>query len=82
MNMISKKIIVKTAAIISKSCMYYRGISNSHNKIGKTHDMLNFEIICFSKVGYEDNSFKPSVRVFHSLMGDGIQDFCEILVRL
>ena len=44
--------------------------------------MLNFEVICFLKVDNEDESFKSSVREFHSLMEDGIQDFCEILVRL
>ena len=36
-NMISKKIIVKTVTIISKQCMYNRGI----------HDMLNFVMISF-----------------------------------
>ena len=50
-------------------------------KIG-THDMLNFVMICFLKFGNEDDSFKSSAREFHSLMDDGIQDFCEILVRL
>ena len=44
--------------------------------------MLKFAIICFLKVDNEDDSFKSSAREFHSLMGDGIQDFCEILVRL
>ena len=44
--------------------------------------MLKFVMICFLKVDNEDESFKPSVREFHSLMDDGIQDFCEILVRL
>ena len=45
--------------------------------------MLNFEIICFFlKVGNDDESFKSSVREFHSLMDGRIQDFCEILVRL
>ena len=48
--------------------------------------MLSFENICFLKVDcYSDNvdiSFKLSSREFHSLMTDGIQDFCEILVRL
>ena len=44
--------------------------------------MLKFEMICFLKVNNEDESFKSSAREFHSLMVDGIQDFCEILVRL
>ena len=44
--------------------------------------MLNFEIICFLNFGNEDESFKSSVRDFHSLIDDGIQDFCDILVRL
>ena len=43
--------------------------------------MLSFENICFLKVGNVDISFKLSSREFHSLMADGIQDFCEILVR-
>ena len=30
--------------------------------------MLNFEVICFLKVGNEDESFKSSVREFHSLI--------------
>ena len=34
------------------------------------------------KVGNEDESFKSSVREFHSVMDDVLQDFCEILVRL
>ena len=41
--------------------------------------MLKFEIICFLKVNNEDESFKSSAREFHSLMDDGIQDFCEIV---
>ena len=36
----------------------------------------------FLKVGNDKESFKSSVREFHSLMDDGIQDFCGILVRL
>ena len=36
----------------------------------------------FFKVGNGNKSFKSSVREFHSLMDHGIQDFCEILVRL
>ena len=44
--------------------------------------MLKFKMICFLKVGNEDKSFKSSAREFHSLMDDGIKDFCEILVRL
>ena len=44
--------------------------------------MLNFVMICFQKVDNEDESFKSSAREFHSLMDDGIQDYCEILVRL
>ena len=43
--------------------------------------MLSFENICFLKVGNVDVSFKLS-REFHSLMADGIHDFCEILVRV
>ena len=64
--------------------MYNRAISVSHNIIGKNtiHDMLKFEMTCFLKVNNEDESFKPSAREFHSLMVDGKQDFCEILVRL
>ena len=44
--------------------------------------MLSFENICFLKVGNVDISFKLSSREFHSLMADGIHDFCEILARL
>ena len=44
--------------------------------------MVNVRIICVLKVGNEDESFKLSVREFHSRMDDGIQDVCEILVRL
>ena len=44
--------------------------------------MLKFEMICFLKVDNEDKSKKASAREFHSLMDDGTQDFCEILVRL
>ena len=44
--------------------------------------MLKFAMICFLNVYNEDESFKSSVREFHSLMDDGIQVFCEILVRL
>ena len=44
--------------------------------------MLNFVMIFFLKVGYEDESFKSSAREFHILLDDGIQDFCEILLRL
>ena len=36
--------------------------------------MLNFVVIFFLKVGYEDESSKYSSREFHSLMDDGIQD--------
>ena len=43
--------------------------------------MLNFEI-CLLKVGNEDDYFKSSVREFYSLMDDGTQDFCGMLVRL
>ena len=43
--------------------------------------MLNFAIICFLKVGNVDIFLKLSSRAFHSLMDDGIQYFCEILVR-
>ena len=42
--------------------------------------MLNFEIICFLKVGNVDIFFKLSSREFNSLMDGGIQDFSEILV--
>ena len=42
--------------------------------------MLNFEIICYLKVGNENEFFKSSVREFHTMMDDGIQDFCETLV--
>ena len=44
--------------------------------------MLKFEIICFLKFNNEDESLTSSAREFHSLMDDGIQDFCEILVLL
>ena len=44
--------------------------------------MLSFENLCFLKVGNVDISFKLSSSEFHSLMADGIHDFCEILVRL
>ena len=44
--------------------------------------MLNFDIICFLKVGNVDKFLKLYSREFHSLMDDGIQDFCEILVRV
>ena len=44
--------------------------------------MLNFEIICFLRVGNVDIFFKLSSREFHSLMYNGVQDFCEILVQL
>ena len=42
--------------------------------------MLNFEIICVFFKSNEEESFKSSVREFHSLMDDEIRDFCEILV--
>ena len=32
-EMISKKVIIKVAAIISKSCMQYRNISISYSKV-------------------------------------------------
>ena len=44
--------------------------------------MLKFEIIWSLKVNNEDESLKSSAREFHSLMDDGIQYFCEILVIL
>ena len=44
--------------------------------------MLSFENICVIKVGNVDIYFKLLSIKFHSLMADGIQDFCEILVRL
>ena len=44
--------------------------------------MLSFENLCFLKVGNSDISFKLSSSELHSLMADGIHDFCEILVRL
>ena len=44
--------------------------------------MLKFEMICFFRVDNEDKSFKSSAREIRSLMDDGIQDVCEILVRL
>ena len=44
--------------------------------------MLKFEMICFLKVNNEDESLKSSAKEFHSLKDDGIQYFCEILVRL
>ena len=42
--------------------------------------MLNFEVICFLKVGNVGLFLRLSSREFHSLMADGIQYFCEILV--
>ena len=44
--------------------------------------MQSFENLCFSKVGNVDIFFKLPSREFHSLMADGIQDFCKILVCL
>ena len=44
--------------------------------------MLNFEIICSLKAGNVDRFLKSYSREFHTLMDDGIQAFCEILVRL
>ena len=44
--------------------------------------MLSFQNIYFLKVGNVDIFFKLSSREFHSLMADGIHNFCEILVRL
>ena len=41
--------------------------------------MLNFEITRFLKLG-NDGIFFILSREFHSLMADGKQDFCEILV--
>ena len=35
----------------------------------------------FLKVGNVDIFLRLSSREFHSLMDDGLQDFCEILVR-
>ena len=43
--------------------------------------MLNFDMICFLKVGNVNIFLKLSSREFHSLMDDGIQYFCEILVQ-
>ena len=42
--------------------------------------MLSFENICFLKVGNVGISFKLSSRELHSLMADGIKNFCEIAV--
>ena len=39
-------------------------------------------LIFFLKVGNVGTILKLSSRQFHSLMADGIQDLCEILVRL
>ena len=44
--------------------------------------MLKCAMICFLKDDNEDESFKTSARESHSLMDDGIQDCCEIVVRL
>ena len=44
--------------------------------------MLGFGSICVLKVCNVYIFLKLSSREFHSLMVDGIQDFCEILVRL
>ena len=44
--------------------------------------MLIFQSICFLKVGNVDIFLRLSLRQFHSLMADEIQDFCIILVRL
>ena len=43
--------------------------------------MFNFDIICSLNVGNVDIFLMVSLRKFHSLMDDGIQDFCDILVR-
>ena len=43
--------------------------------------MLKFAI-CFLKVGNVDESFKSSGREFHSLMDEGIHDFCEYKAQL
>ena len=52
----------------------------SNSKVGRNRYMLNFEIICFLKVGKVDRFLQLSSRKFHSLMNDGMQDFCEIQV--
>ena len=44
--------------------------------------MLNFDSICFLKVENLDIFLKLSSMEFDSLMDDGIQDLCEILVCL
>ena len=46
------------------------------------HAILKLEVIYFLKVCYVDRFFKSSPRQFHSLMEEGIHDFCEILVIL
>ena len=43
--------------------------------------MLSFENVCFLKMDNVDISINLSSREIHSLMADGIQYFCEILVR-
>ena len=57
-NMISKTIFVKTTTIISKSCMYYRGISISHNKIGRNTWYVKLWDYTFFEVGNGGESFK------------------------
>ena len=52
--------------------------SNARNVL----DLLNFEAIWFLKVCNVDKSFKSSSMEFHSVMGDGIRDFCEVQVVL
>ena len=62
--------------------MYYRAISISHNIIGRNTCYVKICNDKFLKVDNGDESFKSSASDFHSLMGDGIQYFSEILVRL
>ena len=40
MDMISKKVIIKVAAIISKSCMQYRNMSISYGKVRRNTSVI------------------------------------------
>ena len=80
--MISKKVIIKVAAIISKSCMQYRNISISYSKVRRNTWVIETWSNMFLKVCNVDRFFKSSSREIQSLTEEGIHDFCEILVLL
>ena len=52
-------------------------MSISYSKVRRNTELLNLEVVC-----NVDRFFKSSSREFHSLMEEGIHDFCEILVLL